>query len=489
MENVRRTSVDLFAGCGGLSLGAEWSGFDPVLAVERSDMAAETYFANFSRRGRPFDQEEWDDWLTATAEGHFEDAIEPDGPRVIVGDIWDVVRDEGLLKLLRDREVDLVAGGPPCQGFSMAGKRRHDDNRNSLPVAFLDFVAATAPKAVIVENVVGINRSFRASGGADEPPFVQLWHHLEDTGEGYLVQPVEVNAAHFGVPQRRPRMMLLALRLDVAVASKARVVADIWRSKDAWTSRDEPGSLLVPRLGRPGPISDWCQYTAKQALWDLDEGGYKWDADDARYEEAPFAAFMRRHPSSTGETGNPPPNHVTRKHTDAVRERFLLYHCLASMKLEPAKVTKAMRIGKDVADKSAAEREIALILDGRIDIPQRFRQDRLGKPGEDLASVIRRLATKKHSQRVVEADQPAPTVVTLPDDYVHPREPRTMTVRELARLQSFPDWFEFRNKETTGSHRRRVEVPQYSQVGNAVPPLMAQAVAGRLREFLDRAGA
>ena len=159
------------------------------------------------------------------------------------------------------------------------------------------------------------------------------------------------------------------------------------------------------------------------------------------------------------------------------------------MKLEPAKVTKAMRIGKDVADKSAAEREIALILDGRIDIPQRFRQDRLGKPGEDLASVIRRLATKKHSQRVVEADQPAPTVVTLPDDYVHPREPRTMAVRELARLQSFPDWFEFRNKETTGSHRRRVEVPQYSQVGNAVPPLMAQAVAGRLREFLDRAGA
>ena len=88
------------------------------------------------------------------------------------------------------------------------------------------------------------------------------------------------------------------------------------------------------------------------------------------------------------------------------------------------------------------------------------------------------------SQRVVKGDEPAPTVVTLPDDYVHPSENRIMTVRELARLQSFPDWFEFRSKETTGSHRRRVEVPQYTQVGNAVPPLMAQAIGELLARIL-----
>jgi DNA (cytosine-5)-methyltransferase 1 len=86
---------------------------------------------------------------------------------------------------------------------------------------------------------------------------------------------------------------------------------------------------------------------------------------------------------------------------------------------------------------------------------------------------------------VVNANEPSPTVVTLPDDYVHPDEPRIMTVRELARLQSFPDWFEFRSKETTGSHRRKVEVPQYSQVGNAVPPLMAEAIGELLVATLE----
>ena len=83
---------------------------------------------------------------------------------------------------------------------------------------------------------------------------------------------------------------------------------------------------------------------------------------------------------------------------------------------------------------------------------------------------------------------PAPTVVTLPDDYIHPKESRIMTVRELARIQSFPDKFEFRSKETTGSHRRREEVPQYSQVGNAVPPLMAEAIGKLLKEALSRGG-
>ena len=105
--------------------------------------------------------------------------------------------------------------------------------------------------------------------------------------------------------------------------------------------------------------------------------------------------------------------------------------------------------------------------------------------GDNLVDVVMRLDTRKHTQRVVPAHEPAPTVVTLPDDYVHPFEDRIMTVREMARFQSFPDWFEFCSKETTGSHRRKVEVPQYTQVGNAVPPLMAQAIGDRLVSLLD----
>jgi DNA (cytosine-5)-methyltransferase 1 len=94
----------------------------------------------------------------------------------------------------------------------------------------------------------------------------------------------------------------------------------------------------------------------------------------------------------------------------------------------------------------------------------------------ELLQEMARLSTKKHSQKALDWNGQAPTVVTLPDDYVHPTVPRIFTVRELARFQGFPDDFEFQGKETTGSLRRRFEVPQYSQVGNAVSPFLAYAV-------------
>jgi DNA (cytosine-5)-methyltransferase 1 len=81
--------------------------------------------------------------------------------------------------------------------------------------------------------------------------------------------------------------------------------------------------------------------------------------------------------------------------------------------------------------------------------------------------------------------KPSHTLTTLPDDLLHYSEPRILTVRELARLQSFPDWFEFRGKYTTGGKRRRHECPRYTQVGNAVPPLVAQALGNVLMETLE----
>ena len=104
-----------------------------------------------------------------------------------------------------------------------------------------------------------------------------------------------------------------------------------------------------------------------------------------------------------------------------------------------------------------------------------------------LLNLIMSLGTKKHSQRPLMWTSPSPTIVSLPDDYVHPDRPRTMTVREMARFQSFPDSFEFRSKETTGSHRRRFEVPQYTQVGNAVPPKLGQAVGSVVFDVIKQA--
>jgi DNA (cytosine-5)-methyltransferase 1 len=93
---------------------------------------------------------------------------------------------------------------------------------------------------------------------------------------------------------------------------------------------------------------------------------------------------------------------------------------------------------------------------------------------------------KKRGVTVLAADQPAPTVTTIPDDFVHYTEPRVMTVRECARLQTFPDWFEFKGPYTTGSKQRVLQVPRYTQVGNAVPPLFAALAGEALKGVLCR---
>ena len=85
-------------------------------------------------------------------------------------------------------------------------------------------------------------------------------------------------------------------------------------------------------------------------------------------------------------------------------------------------------------------------------------------------------ANSKHTMYVLNPQEPAPTVTTLPDDILHFEEPRILTVREMARLQSFPDWFAFKGKYTTGSKERVKECPRYTQVGNAVPPLLAETL-------------
>ena len=94
------------------------------------------------------------------------------------------------------------------------------------------------------------------------------------------------------------------------------------------------------------------------------------------------------------------------------------------------------------------------------------------------------LLTKKNIRQRWAADQPSATVVTIADDYISPWESRTFSVREMARCQSFDDSFEFLGKRTTGGLRRRVEVPQYTQVGNAVPPLLAKAIALEIKKAL-----
>jgi DNA (cytosine-5)-methyltransferase 1 len=110
------------------------------------------------------------------------------------------------------------------------------------------------------------------------------------------------------------------------------------------------------------------------------------------------------------------------------------------------------------------------------------------KTKKDFIAFLKRHPTKKQTQKALLADQPAPAALSIPDDacHYHHDELRTLTVREMARIQSFPDNFEFRSKITTGGQMRAFEVPQYTQVGNAVPPLLGRALGLAISNLLKR---
>jgi len=468
--------LDLFAGCGGLSLGMELAGISPRVAVEVSPMAAETHFFNFDRRGRPWDSDLW--------ESHLQESIQNQvDAGMVVKSVVELLEDPGAMKLLELLAPDVVVGGPPCQGFSMAGRRDPTDERNALPSAFLEIVERLSPSAVVVENVVGMNRAF-ADQQRKVPAFVQLQRALSQVGEGYVVQPVEVNARHFGVAQNRPRMMLIGLRSDRARrldrAIGLRVSDEPWRSAEAWFAalegRDPSmGLSMVPVIGsRVFPGRPLLEHSAESALWDIDDTGYAFNLSNGRYRTR-FGQYARSHRSGRKEIEN----HALRSHSIRTQQRFDLYHYMRDQGMNPS----VLSVAKTEPNRRRARVEVARRLAGHdLTLPKGYAFSI--ESDNDLVDVVIRLSTSKHSQKVVDRFSPAPTVVTLPDDYVHPWLPRVMTVRELARIQSFPDWFTFRSKETTGSNRRKFEVPQYSQVGNAVPPLMAQAIGEQVARLL-----
>lgn len=461
-------SIDLFAGCGGLTLGLHRAGFDNLLGIEKSPMAAETYYHNFVKR---LDEGEWARFLCE----HVTPA-EQAKQGVVVGELAGVLKDKALLVRLREQNIDLVAGGPPCQGFSLAGRRNPDDIRNQLPWEFLEFVEAVDPKAVIIENVSGMTQAFKKHGKPS--PFLELRDALIETGGRYVVQAVHLNAKHFGAPQHRPRVMLIGIRSDIAKTTGIVAHEHIWRSE-----YDHVPSVLFSKRPDLAPLATHFGddiLTVADAISDLSDKGYRRlsnlpkYAEDMRSEIVPVESAVK--PKIA--------NHNLRRHAEHIETRFRLYQYFRDNGI----TTKILGIPKDATLTEEGQRMLIKEALSGVRLPARGGDKAvIAKDLKSLTDVIMTLGTKKHSQRSLSWTSPSPTVVSLPDDYVHPERPRTLTVREMARFQSFPDSFEFRSKETTGSHRRRFEVPQYTQVGNAVPPRLGRAVGAVVFDVLERA--
>ena len=402
------TFVDLYAGCGGLSLGLMKAGWEGLFAVEKDKLAFETLKHNLIDSNSSKVRYSWPEWLPKT-------------PKKIGRFIKAHSRD--LVKL--KGKIDLLAGGPPCQGFSLAGRRKKDDPRNALFRHYITIVASVRPRFLLLENVRGIDVEFgkkekKQKRGPGRPaiPFSQkIKRKLEELG--YVVYPELVKAAEFGVPQLRPRYIMIAI--DSILLAGEEGFDPFKKLHEIRTSFLKDKALPVDV-----PIS------VKQAISDLEIGNKELiDCVDSRgFQQIAYSAPKTHYQRLLhGSLNGTAPNSLRlAKHQEKIRGRF-------------AKILSTCRRGVQL---SKDDRE--------------------------------RFGLNKHCTVPLDPDKPSHTLTTLPDDILHYSEPRILNVREYARLQSFPDWFEFKGKYTTGGDRRVRECPRYTQVGNAVPPFLAECL-------------
>lgn len=393
--------IDLFAGCGGLSVGFHNSGrWKGLFAIEVDDDAFASLRHNLVDQRDHFS---WPSWLPVSS--HDINAI--------------VSSHRSSLRSLRG-SVDLVAGGPPCQGFSVAGRRREHDERNSLVDSYLTFISLVKPQAILFENVKGFGIGFmQADGLRGEPYSDAVLKGLRALGYSDATSKV-VNFSELGVPQRRERFIIVATLSG--------------RAKEFFTQLDTQKSAFLENRGIRTPV------TVRQAISDLEkQHGITSSPDSKNFKAGVYRTgrvsnyqkLLRPTSVSAAET---PDSHRFAHHASGTARKY-----------------------RDIIKRSLSPSEI------RVEHP-----------------------TKKSCTILLKGEKVGPTLTTLPDDFIHYSEPRILSPREYARLQSFPDWVEFKGPYTTGGKERRRRVPRYSQIGNAIPPLFAEQAASVLSGLLSK---
>ncbi|WP_394699684.1 DNA cytosine methyltransferase [uncultured Pseudodesulfovibrio sp.] len=404
--------IDLFSGCGGLSLGLLNSGWKGICAVEKNPDAFLTLSHNLITRDEAGYL--WPDWL-------------PQKP-LSTGELLNDYSSH--LSSLKGK-VTLLAGGPPCQGFSTAGKRDPNDPRNQLVRDYIKTVEIILPRFLLLENVRGFTHAFSKGGEANKIPYsVIVAQSLEQLG--YVVFHQMVKSSDFGVPQLRQRFILIAIKNNDPALKKL-------GDKTPFDLLAANTPLFRKRKGLPPKK----ETTVKDAISDLETEGKTYidcqDSNVSGFKQIKYAppktmskyqAFVRK-----GLNGDSPNSLRLARHRPATIEKF-------------TKILKSCPKGHCL---SVENRE--------------------------------RLGMKKQATTPLHPHKVSATITTLPDDILHYNEPRILTVRENARIQSFPDWFEFLGSYTTGSTARKTSCPRYTQVGNAVPPLMAEAIGETLLQL------
>ncbi|MHC5311055.1 DNA cytosine methyltransferase [Myroides sp. LJL116] len=396
--------IDLFAGCGGLSLGLHNAGIQGLFAIEKNSDAFQTLHHNLIDKKKHFD---WPDWLPKSHH-----------------DINKVLENyESNLKALRGI-ISIVVGGPPCQGFSMAGRRNETDQRNDLVNSYIKFVDLVQPDLIFFENVKGFTMEFKKNKEKGIAYSSLVTQKLKDLG--YFVKGQLVNFGEFGVPQKRTRFILVGMKENIENASQEKIESFFTQLEDNSLSFLK-GKGLSKTTNLKEAISDLLKIHGTLA-----SETPRFQAGVYGKKESAYQKLMRKNIRK-----NTPDSHRYAKHLTETINRFQII----------------------------------------LDLSVNRRNYDLSKQIKDEYNL------KKHTIIPLCAESKSPTITTLPDDYIHYNEPRILTVREYARIQSFPDWYEFKGKYTTGGKLRVKEVPRYTQVGNAIPPLFAEQVGLILKSF------
>lgn len=341
-------AIDLFCGCGGLSYGFEKAGFHILLGIDNDAKALETFEYNHK------------------------------DSKSICGDITDITYEKDIKPLTGGKRIDVVIGGPPCQGMSLSEPRKFDDPRNKLYLSYIRLVQEIQPRAFVIENVPGLVSLFK---GKIKDSIIEKFTEM-----GYSIQYQILCASDYGVPQNRKRVVFVGLK---------------------------SGEFEYPDKHEE-------VVTCEMALSDLPPLEEDLGSEIQDYICGPknkYQQLMRTHSHNVR-------NHIAAAHSDKVKKI------------------------------------ISLVPDGGNykDLPEQYKNTR------NFHVAWTRFAS----------DKPAPTIDTGHRHHFHYKYNRVPTVRECARLQSFPDDFIFLGNKTQ----------QFRQVGNAVPPLMAQEIAVQLIKSL-----
>lgn len=387
-------AIDLFAGAGGLSYGFEQEGIDVCLAIEKDTWACDTYRCNHQNKN------------------------------VVEGDITQIPDDY----FTRYRgNVDIVMGGPPCQGFSIAAsnRRKMDDFRNTLYRHFLRVVKLVEPTVVLIENVKEIERYKLPDGTKIVADIEQFLANL-----GYVFDHQIVDCRNYGIPQDRRRFFFLAVKKQ-AIRQTVDIKSFLHRFETA-------------------------EISFYEAIDDLPVVKPKQFPEDATmsYDQEPHNAYQRRMRGNTEVLHN----HVPMRHTDKTVQKFEFILANHEQKTQ-------------------------------LQLPDELKPRVRGNLSE--------ISTSAYSQnhRIIDGNKVSPTITaSFYSSFIHPTQPRNLTVREAARIQTFPDSFIFMGKKTTLSKKllakkgifEELHLDQFNQVGNAVPPLMASHWAEICKEILER---